>query len=276
MTNQATAQYLVDGTWLRAHQGDGAVVLIDTRPQADYWNGHLEGARHFDPFPFHHSDTSEAGLRNFNEQLAWIFSMIGITGNETAVFYEENSGMRATRGAWALEYMGHPAVRMLDGGLKLAGTNLTTTAPVVKIANYAGQPCADAIASYTYIVERLGNPATQIFDVRTDEEYYGERVRAKHGGAVPGAIHREWVQHLDQRGAFKSPTQLRHEFARLGLDPEREIIPYCQGGYRSANAYIALRIAGYTRVRNYLGSWGEWGNHDDLPIDRPQRRSPRH
>jgi len=275
MADQANAQYLVDAAWLRTHQNDHDLVLIDTRPPADYWNGHLEGARHFDPFPFHHSDTSEAGLRNFNDQLVWIFSMLGLTGSETVVFYEENSGMRATRAAWALEYLGHRDVRILDGGLKLAEAKLTSAAPTSVTANFPGKPRADVIAPYTYIVERLGNPATQIFDVRTDEEYYGERVRAKHGGAIAGAIHRDWVQNLDERGAFKSAAQLRREFEGLGLDPAREIIPYCQGGYRSANAYIALRIAGYASVRNYLGSWGEWGNHDDLPIERPRRRTTR-
>jgi thiosulfate/3-mercaptopyruvate sulfurtransferase len=275
MADQTEAQYLVDAKWLRTHRGDHDVVLIDTRPVADYWSGHLEGARHFDPFPFHHSDTSEAGLRNFNDQLTWIFSALGLIGNEIVVFYEDTSGMRATRAAWALEYIGHPAVRILDGGLKLAGEGLVATAPTIKTANFPGKPRADAIAPYTYIVERLGRPETQIFDVRTAEEYYGERVRARHGGAVPGAIHREWVQNLDEHGAFKPAAQLREEFERLGLDPDREIIPYCQGGYRSANAYIALRIAGYARVRNYLGSWAEWGNHDDLPIERPRRRSPR-
>jgi thiosulfate/3-mercaptopyruvate sulfurtransferase len=83
------------------------------------------------------------------------------------------------------------------------------------------------------------------------------------------------VSSLDGRGAFKPPAQLRAEFEELGLDPAREIIPYCQGAYRSANAYFALRLAGYPRVRNYLGSWAEWGNHDDLPIERPRRRTPR-
>jgi len=275
MTDQTETQYLVDGEWLRAHRSNREVIVIDTRPAADYWNGHLEGARHLDPFPFHHSDTSEAGLRNFNDQLTWIFSALGVSGHATVVFYEENSGMRATRAAWALEYMGHRAVRILDGGPKLAGEKLIATAPTFAPANFPGKPCADAIAPYTYIVERLGRPETQIFDVRTAEEYYGERVRARHGGAVPGAIHREWVHNLDERGAFKPAEQLREEFEHLGLNPDREIIPYCQGGYRSANAYIALRIAGYTRVRNYLGSWAEWGNHDDLPIDRPRRRTPR-
>jgi thiosulfate/3-mercaptopyruvate sulfurtransferase len=275
MAEDEDVQYLVDADWLRGRRSDCEVVLIDTRPAADYWAGHLEGARHFDPFPFHHSDTSEAGLRNFRGQLAWIFSALGISGKETVIVYEENSGMRATRAAWALEYMGHPRVRILDGGLGLAAEKLVTAAPVVMPVNFAERPRDSAIASYSYIVERLGQADSQIFDVRTDEEYYGERVRARHGGTVPGAIHRDWSANLDERGAFKPAAQLRAEFTQLGLVPDREIIPYCQGGYRSANAYIALRVAGYPRIRNYLGSWAEWGNHDDLPIERPRRRTPR-
>ena len=268
------AEFLVDAKWLAAHRPE--VVLIDTRAPADYWAGHLEGALNFDPFPFHHSDTSEAGLREFRGQLAWIFSALGITGGETVVFYENDSGMRATRGAWALESMGHRAVRILDGGLKLAaGEKLVTSTRPVQPANFQGAPLEDAIASRDYIVARIGRGDTQIFDVRTDEEYYGERVRARHGGAIPGAIHRDWTRNLGADGAFKPAAQLRTEFEALGLDPNREIIPYCQGGYRSANAYVALRIAGYPRVRNYLGSWGEWGNRDELPIEHPRRRVPR-
>jgi thiosulfate/3-mercaptopyruvate sulfurtransferase len=275
MVDQATSQYLVDADWLRARHGERNVVLVDTRPTAAYWSGHLDGARHFDPFPFHHSDTSEAGLRNFREQLAWIFSALGLSGGETVVCYEDDSGMRATRVAWMLEYMGHPAVRILDGGLKNAGASLVASATPVIPANFPAAPREGALASYEYILARLGAPDVQIFDVRTAEEYYGERVRALHGGAIPGVIYREWVHNVDARGAFKPPVQLRAEFARLGLDPAREIIPYCQGAYRSANAYFALRLAGYPRVRNYLGSWAEWGNHDDLPIERPRRRAPR-
>src|SRR5947209_6583626 len=108
-------EFLVNGQWVAAHRAERDLVLIDTRPAADYWSGHLEGARQFDPFPFHHGDTSEAGLREFRGQLQWIFSALGIGGSETVVFYENDSGMRATRGAWLLDYMGHPAVRLLDG-----------------------------------------------------------------------------------------------------------------------------------------------------------------
>jgi thiosulfate/3-mercaptopyruvate sulfurtransferase len=108
--------------------------------------------------------------------------------------------------------------------------------------------------------------------VRSDEEYFGERVRARRGGAIPGAMHRDWRQAIAEDGAFKEAAQLRAEFEQMGLRTDCEIIPYCQGGYRSAHAYYALRLAGYPQVRNYLGSWGEWGNREDLPIDTPTRR----
>ena len=86
---------IVDARWLGTHRSDASVVLVDTRPAEEFANGHLEGARHFDPFPFHHSDTSEAGMRQFRGQLEWIFSALGITGEETVVFYENDSGMLA-------------------------------------------------------------------------------------------------------------------------------------------------------------------------------------
>ena len=118
--------FLVDARWLAEHRATPDVVLVDTRSATDFRAGHLAGARHFDPFPFHFLDTSARGMEEVRAQLAWIFSALGITGAETLVFYENDSGMRATRTAWLAEYMGHPRVRILDGGLKLANAELTT------------------------------------------------------------------------------------------------------------------------------------------------------
>jgi len=263
----------VDARWLQERLGDASVILIDTRPAKDFHAGHLTGARHFDPFPFHHTDTSDRGIAEFGAQLQWIFSALGISGRETVVFYENESGMRAARGQWALEYAGHPAARMLDGGLKaMVGEKLITQVEKFAPTDFQLKPRAEILATWPHLLERLGRPEVQIFDVRSDAEYFSERVRAKHGGAIPGSYHQDWTAALDADGTLKSPAELRAQFEALGLDPAAEIVPYCQGGYRAAHAYLALKIAGFQNVRNYLGSWAEWGNHDDLPIEHPRRK----
>jgi thiosulfate/3-mercaptopyruvate sulfurtransferase len=273
-TTSKKPNFLVDERWLAKHRRDTKLVLIDTRAAEEYWKGHLRGARHFDPFPFHHQDSSERGMAEFRAQLQWIFSALGITGRETVVCYENDSGMRATRVAWAPEYVGHPRAKVLDGGLKLAATEkLVTDAPKFAPTHFKAKPRDDAAAGYYYVVERLGRADTQILDVRTDGEYFAERVRARHGGAIPGAIHYEWVNANTPSGEFRPAEELRDEFRQLGLDPAREIVTYCQGGYRAAHSYYALKLAGYDRVRNYYGSWAEWGNRDDVPIERPKRRA---
>jgi thiosulfate/3-mercaptopyruvate sulfurtransferase len=108
-----------------------------------------------------------------------------------------------------------------------------------------------------------------IVDARSTEEYCGTMVRAARGGAIPHAVHIEWMKHLDANGEIKPAADLRTLYESAGVMPDREVVSYCQGGYRAAHTYLALRLLGYPRLRNYVGSWREWGNRTDTPIEIP-------
>lgn len=249
-------------------------LLLDVRPTEEFAVGHLPGAMHLDLWGLSLIDTSEAPLRAFMWMIGHLFSLRGVTPDRPVVVYEQDSGMRAARAFWFLEYLGHPDVRVLDGGLKAwkaAGLPVTTDVAAPVPSEWHGTPDAAKLATWQHVKERLGDPATTIIDTRSDAEYYGEAVRARRGGAIPGAVHLEWKNNLAADGRFKSEAELRSMYEAAGVTPDREVVTYCQGGYRAAHAYLALRTLGFPRVRNYTGSWKEWGDRDDLPLERPVR-----
>ena len=106
-----------------------------------------------------------------------------------------------------------------------------------------------------------------ILDTRSREEFVGDDVRAVQGGAIPGAVNLEWLENLNDDGTMKPADKLRRQFEASCVTPDKEIVAYCQTGYRSAHAYTALRLLGYERVRNYLGSWRECGDKIHLPVE---------
>jgi len=249
-------------------------LLIDLRPAEQFAQGHIAGAVHLDLWGLSLIDTSEAPLRAFMWMIGHLFSLRGVTPDRPVVLYEQDSGMRAARALWFLEYLGHPRAFILDGGLNAwtrAGLAITTDVVAPKPSDWHGTPDPARIAAWRDVLDRLGNPATTIIDTRSDEEYYAEAVRAKRGGAIPGVVHVEWKKNLAPDGRFKSKDELRAMYAAAGVTPDREAVTYCQGGYRAAHAYVALRILGFPNVRNYTGSWKEWGDREDLPLERVAR-----
>jgi thiosulfate/3-mercaptopyruvate sulfurtransferase len=249
-------------------------LLLDLRPAEQFAQNHLPGAFHLDLWGLSLIDTSEAPLNAFTWMVGHLFSLRGVTPDRPVVVYEEDSGMRAARAFWFLEYLGHPNVRLLDGGIRAwiaAGLPVTTEATSPTPSAWHGTPQPALVATWREVKDRLGNPATLLLDTRSEEEYYGELVRARRGGAIPGAINLEWKHNLTPEGTFKPAAELAAMYAGAELSPDREVITYCQGGYRAAHSYLALKLAGYPHVRNYTGSWKEWGDREDLPIERPHR-----
>jgi thiosulfate/3-mercaptopyruvate sulfurtransferase len=201
-----------------------------------------------------------------------LFETRGASSDKEIVLYEETSGMRAARALWFLEYFGHPSVRLLDGGIqswKQAGCPVTTDALSPRAGRLKTPERPDILATADDVLKSLNQKSTVVLDTRSDDEYMGKNIRAARGGAIPGAVHLEWTQNLDRGGKFKPDADLATLYRGLGITQDKEIIPYCQGGYRSSHSYLALRLIGFPEVRNYIGSWKEWGDRPDLPIEKP-------
>jgi thiosulfate/3-mercaptopyruvate sulfurtransferase len=133
-----------------------------------------------------------------------------------------------------------------------------------------GTPNLELLATRFDVHRAIDDPDTVVVDVRRESEYRGTEKRARRAGTIPGAVHVFWREHLDERGAFRPADRIRALYESKGVTPDKTVIPVCQGGYRSASTFIALRSLGYPRVRNYVSSWGEWGNRDDSRIVVPE------
>src|SRR5579884_1223306 len=258
---------------LKAKLKDPNLVLLDMRQPEAYSNGHIPGALSFDIFGISLIDTRPEPLAAFLWIIEHLIQAKGINQDSTVVVYDDIAGMRSARLFWFLEYFGHNDVHMLDGGHNAwiaAGLPLTHEATVVaKPGNFKMSPRRELLATVDDVLANIRKPGSVIIDTRTDAEYTGQLVRALRGGAIPGAVHLEWTQNLNEKGFFKSAEELKQMYSAHGIGPDKEVIPHCHGGYRSAHTYLALRLIGYPKVRNYLGSWGEWGNRADLPIEIP-------
>ncbi len=224
-----------------------APALLDVRPAEDFAAGHLPGACHFDLYGLTLIDTDPAPLDAFMFMIKTLLASRGVSADAPAIVYDDKTGMRAARAFWFLDYFGHRQAR----GWEVA------------------QGQSERLATWRDLADRLGQPGVVMLDTRTDGEYAGTTKRARRGGAVPGAVHVEWTRSLDADGEFKPAAALQAMYDAAGVTADKEILAYCHGGYRSAHSYLALRLLGYPRVRNYVGSWKEWGDREDLPIEQP-------
>ena len=252
--------------------GEPRPLLVDLRPPEGYAAGHIDGAVHLDLFGVSLIDTDPAPLKAFMWMIEHLFATRGVDASTPIVVYDEQSGVRAARAFWFLEYFGHPSVRLLDGGFGAwtrGGFPVTRDAAPAPVTEWTGTREAAAVATWRDVQAAIGQAGTVILDARSDGEYCGTTVRAARGGAVPGAVHVEWTRNLGPDGAFKPASELKQMYDDAGVTSDREVITYCQGGYRAAHAYLALRLLGFPKVRNYVGSWKEWGDRVDLPIEVP-------
>jgi thiosulfate/3-mercaptopyruvate sulfurtransferase len=245
------------------------LLIVDTRPFSDYNKGHIPHAINIDLMNFHWFDTSEEGIVQFNRQMKILLNYLGVNPQSVVVFYDGVSGSSASRGIWLLNYFSHEDAYILDGGfenwLKSNYPVETTTNPF-KSSESVFNINKDVLADAEYIKNKIEKNANDvvIIDCRSKMEYDGLVVRASRRGHIPHAINIDWINNLENE-KFKDHEKLSQLYSFIPMN--KEVITYCQGGYRAANTYLILKKLGYSNVKMYLGSWGEWGNISSLPIE---------
>jgi thiosulfate/3-mercaptopyruvate sulfurtransferase len=261
---------LVDAHWVANHMWEDNVRIVDLRPEDDYMGGHIPGAVRLD------LDDVRATIADVPKQVAppeivgSVFSALGIDDKTTVIIHDADTGIDAARLFWTLEYYGHRDARLLDGGWtawEQAGWEVSTDVPTVAARAFVATPRSELIADAQWVLEHLDDPMVTLVDARTEEEYRGEDVKAERGGHIPGAILVPWTNTLNGDGSFKDLTTLEGLYRDAGVKPGQQVVAYCQTGHRGSHDYFTLRLAGHI-VRLYDGSWEEWGNRTDLPVEQ--------
>jgi thiosulfate/3-mercaptopyruvate sulfurtransferase len=279
-TTTATERHvLVSVDWAREHLDDPNVrfVEVDVDTTA-YQQSHLPGAVGWD-WTSQLSDGIRRDLVS-RAEFSQLLSGSGIGPETTIVLYGDNNNWFAAWAYWQLKLFGHRDVRIIDGGRRLwldQGLPLTTELPSFEPTGYQlPEPDFALRAFRDDVLPRLGDASFALVDVRSPAEYNGEVIAppgmtetAQRGGHIPGAASIPWAQAVREDGTFKSPEELRALYGSKGVTADRDVVTYCRIGERSSHTWFVLHeLLGYPSVRNYDGSWTEWGNLVGVPVKK--------
>jgi thiosulfate/3-mercaptopyruvate sulfurtransferase len=278
----AHPESLVETDWVAANlnRPNTRFVEVDVDTRA-YDKGHIPGAVGWN----WQTDTQDQLQRDIPspEDCQVLMQRSGINNDTTVILYGDNNNWFAAYALWLLKYYGHEDVRLMNGGRTkwlAEGRQTTTQSPQVEMGQYemTGAPNTELRALRSLVEESVGRPDRALVDVRSPAEFSGELLApeglpqegAQRGGHIPGAANIGWGQAVAEDGTFKSRAQLEEIYGSQGITPDKEIIAYCRIGERSSHTwYVLEHLMGYPNVRNYDGSWTEWGSSIGVPIEKP-------
>jgi thiosulfate/3-mercaptopyruvate sulfurtransferase len=271
---------LVSTDWVAAHLNDLDVRIVEVDVDtAAYDQGHIPGAVGWN----WSTQLCDTVVRDIVSKAALeaLLSASGIGNDTRIVLYGDNNNWFAAWAFWQLKVYGHRNVQIMDGGRKkwlIEERPLSTEAPAVTRASYrAADPDASIRAYLPEVRAAMERGDTSLVDVRSPAEFTGEILAppglpetCQRGGHIPGARNIPWVQAANEDGSFKTAAELRALYEGKGVTPDRDVITYCRIGERSSHTWFALKyLLGYRNVKNYDGSWTEWGNLVNAPVEKP-------
>ncbi|MFY9966889.1 MAG: sulfurtransferase [Nitrososphaeraceae archaeon] len=275
-------EVLVDTQWAEEHLKDPKVRIaeVDYDSKANYELGHIPGAVLFD----WKNDINDPITRNVltKESCKNLLQNAGINNDTTLLLYGDFNNWFAAFAFWVLKYYGYKDVRLINGGRKKwlqEDKALTKDVPTYSKGNFAANEPDSNIRVFLDEVKRaVSAPELKMVDVRSPKEFTGEILappeypteHAQRGGHIPGAVNIPWAQAVnDSDGTFKNTDELKQLYESKGITPDKEIIAYCRIGERSSHTWFVLKyLLGYPKVKNYDGSWTEWGNMIANPIEK--------
>jgi thiosulfate/3-mercaptopyruvate sulfurtransferase len=271
---------VVSTDWVAEHMHDPDVRLVEVSVDTTaYDSGHIPGAVGWS----WKQDTQDMVRRDIPNRAAFedLMSRAAITNDMTVVLYGDMNNWFATYAFWLLKYYGHKDARILNGGRQkwlLEDREITTDVTQYVRTHYQAEPPHMGLrALRDDVLAHLTRANAALVDVRSPDEFAGKLLApanlpqegAQRGGHIPGAANIPWGKAVNEDGTFKSEEELRTLYAGQGITPEKDVIAYCRIGERSSHTWFVLKyLLGYPKVRNYDGSWTEWGSSIGLPIER--------
>ncbi|MDQ3784002.1 MAG: sulfurtransferase [Actinomycetota bacterium] len=280
MVDYANSEVLVDLEWLASRLDDEGVVVVEVDEDTSaYDKGHIPGALAIN----WQTELHDASRRDFvsSEGLAQLLGSKGVSDDRTIVLYGGNNNWFATYAYWLLKYRGVDNVKLLDGGRKkweLESRELTQDLPDRAAATFNIGPAKPELRVFRdEVLQRVESGSGEWVDVRSPEEFRGELLAPPHlpqeqaqvPGHIPGAANITWSKTVKEDGTFKPAEELQKLYADQGVTPDKDVVAYCRIGERSSHSWFVLReLLGFERVRNYDGSWTEYGSLVGVPVEK--------